>query len=78
MMDNKNIQNTILVQTLLFFMGLIGATAGAFVLSYPEIIAGLLFNHDKEFAMIFGGALFIVGLTDVVLMKTIFNVRERK
>ncbi len=77
-MDNKNIQNKILVQTLLFLMGLIGATAGAFIISYPDIIAGLLFDGDKEIAMIIGGALFVVGLTDVVLMKTIFNVRERK
>ncbi len=77
-MDNKNIQNKILVQTLLFLMGLIGATAGAFIISYPDIIAGLLFDGDKEIAMIIGGALFVVGLTDVLLMKTIFNVRERK
>lgn len=65
-----------LLRKVLSFTGYVFAAFGVASLIFPSAPAGFLFGGDTEIAYIFGGALILVGVSDIVIANTIFKQKR--
>lgn len=65
-----------LLRKVLGFTGYVFAAFGVTSLIFPSAPADLLFGGDTEIAYIFGGALILVGVTDIVIANSIFKQKR--
>ena len=65
-----------LLRRVLGFTGYVFAAFGIASLIFPAVPADFLFGGDTDIAYMFGGALILVGISDIVIANTIF--REKR
>lgn len=66
--EKKKLLRTVLIGTGYLFMAV-----GLASLAFPSGIADMIFGGDAQTGQIFGGALLLVGISDIVIAKTIFR-----
>ena len=65
-----------LLRKVLSFTGYVFTAFGVASLIFPSTPAEFLFGGDTEIAYIFGGALILVGISDIVIANTIFKQKR--
>lgn len=65
-----------LLRMVLSYTGYAFAAFGLASLVFPSGPADLIFDGDTELAYIFGGALVMVGISDIVIAYTIFKEKR--
>ncbi len=65
------------ISNLIFFLGIAIISGGAIILSMPEKISEMI-GTDLETTNILAFAMCFVGLTDIIISKTIFKPNNRK
>lgn len=65
-----------LLRTVLSMTGYVFAAVGLATLIFPSAIADMIFDGDIEMGYIFGGALMLVGVSDIVIAFTLFKERK--
>lgn len=65
-----------LLRRVLSFTGYVFMAAGVASLIFPSALGDMIFGEDVETAKIFGAALLLVGVSDIVIAHTLFKEKK--